>query len=171
MVWNSFHACLLRKGLKIVNANWIIWWKRGKIFLYSEVIQHFWRNWMIVTDLIGLRSVEFLKCFLVYFDWKWSNRFSSFNSKICETFTITCSWNFKVFFKNKLQKYSDNVILENSFRFAGKIKLDLLFWPFYFHLCRKNTFLDDDDNFDLKQLISKFFSCEKLFSYNFQCRK
>ena len=37
------------------------------------------------------------------------------------------------FFKNKLQKYSDNVILENSFRFAGKIELDLLFWPFYFH--------------------------------------
>ena len=124
---------LWRKGLKIVNANWIFWWKRGKIFLYSEVIQHFWRNWMIVTDLIGLRSVEFLKVFLVYFEWNWSNRFSSFNSKICETFTITCSWNFKVFFKNKLQKYSDNVILENSFRFAGKIELDLLFWPFYFH--------------------------------------
>ena len=37
------------------------------------------------------------------------------------------------FFKNKLQKYSDNVILENSFRFAGKIELDPLFWPFYFY--------------------------------------
>ena len=41
------------------------------------------------------------KVFLVNFDWNWSNRFSSFNSKICKTFTITCSWNFKVFFQKQ----------------------------------------------------------------------